>query len=571
MINDKAQRAIRESEDNGMADNSSNATDMDCVVVGAGFSGLYATYKLTQLGLSLRCFDAGVDVGGVWNWNRYPGATVDVLSRDYSYSFSNELQRDWNWGMRYSRQPEIVAYQQHVVERFHLRQFMQFETRVTAAIYDAETDRWEVRTDKGDLIHARFIVMACGHLSAPNKPNFPGLAEFPGETHHTGYWPREKVEFAGKRVGVIGTGSSGIQLITAIAPEAEHLTVFQRTPHFSLPINNAVTDQDVEETFKAGYPEYRAMLRRDYKGAFFMDGSPMPSALAAAPEEREAVFEELWGKGGPGFLRNSYEDIMISEEANEIISDFVRRKIDQTVRDPEVARKLKPSGYPIGTKRICLDEGYYETFNRENVTLVDIRSDPIERFTENGIVVAGVEHQLDMVIFATGYDAFTGSLFKIDIRGREGLTLKAKWEDGPVNYLGLMISDFPNFFNIQGPGSPSIFANVVTGTEQQIDWVAGAITYLDSEGYATIESDSDAEQRWLTYCDDIVKDTLFTKAQSWWVGTNVPGKKRFFYAFAGGFQDYSAKCQAEADSGYASFRIARSTLATSVTATAQSA
>jgi len=540
-----------------MTDGSSRAADIDCVVVGAGFSGLYATYRLTQLGLTLRCFDAGVDVGGVWNWNRYPGATVDVLSRDYSYSFCEDLQRDWHWGMRYSRQPEIVAYQQHVVERFDLRRFMQFETRVTSTIYDEATDHWEVRTDRGDVVNARYIIMASGHLSSPNQPDIPGFADFKGETYHTGYWPREQVEFAGKRVGVIGTGSSGIQIITAVAPKAEHLTVFQRTPHYSLPINNAESNRDVEQTFKLGYPEYRAMLRRDYRGVFFMDGTPMPSALAVSEAERNAVYEQLWAMGGPGFLRNSFQDIMTSQEANDTCAEFVRKKIGAIVKDPVVAEKLKPRGYPIGTKRICLDEGYYEAFNRDNVSLVDIKSDPIERFTANGIVVAGQEHPLDMIVFATGCDAFTGSLFKIDIRGRDGLILREKWEDGPVNYLGMMISDFPNLFNIQGPGSPSIFANVVTGTEQQIDWIADAVAYLDDKGYSTIEAEPEAEQRWLTYCDDIVKDTLFTKAQSWWVGTNVPGKKRFFYAFAGGFQDYSAKCKASADSGYADFRLGK--------------
>ena len=554
-----------------MTNNSPAITEVDCVVIGAGFSGLYATYRLSQQGLSLRCFDAGVDVGGVWNWNRYPGATVDVLSRDYSYSFSDDLQREWQWGMRYSRQPEIVAYQQYVVERFNLRRLMQFETRVTATIFDEATDRWEVQTDRGDVLSARYIIMACGHLSSPNQPDIPGFDKFKGETYHTGYWPREQVDFAGKRIGIIGTGSSGIQAITSIAPLAGHLTVFQRTPHFSLPINNATTESEVEDAFKTTYPEYRAMLRRDFRGVFFMAGTPMPSALAISPEEREAVYEELWTMGGPGFLRNSFQDIMVSEEANDTCADFVRNKIGKIVKDPIVAEKLKPRGYPIGTKRICLDEGYYETFNRDNVTLVDIKSDPIERFTEVGIVVAGHEYPLDTVVFATGYDAFTGSLFKINIRGRNGVTLQEKWADGPVNYLGLMISDFPNFFNLQGPGSPSIFANVVSGTEQQVNWVADAIGYLGKNSYVSIETTPHAERGWLTYCDDIVKDTLFAKAQSWWVGTNVPGKKRFFYAFAGGYQDYAAKCQASADAGYLGFKLGRKQLERAVAAEAENA
>ncbi len=534
---------------------ASTVDDIDVVVVGAGFSGIYATYRLTRMGLTLRCFDAGVDVGGVWNWNRYPGATVDLLSRDYSYSFSEDLQQEWQWNLRYARQPEIIAYQRHVVDRFDLRRFMQFETRVTATIFDEATDRWEVRTDRGDVLRARFIVMACGHLSAPNRPDFPGLADFKGEAYHTGDWPRDAVDFKGKRVGVIGTGSSGIQAITTIAPEAGHLFVFQRTPHFSLPVNNRATDAAVEAEFKRGYPQYREMLRRDYRGAFFMEGTPRPSALGVDPAEREAIYEDLWQKGGPGFLRNSFDDVMVSQEANDTCAEFVRRKIGEIVEDPDVAEKLKPYGYPIGTKRICLDEGYYQTFNRENVTLVDIKTDPVERFTPDGIVVAGKEYQLHAMIFATGYDAFTGSLFKIDIRGCGDITLPEKWRDGPVNYLGMMVSDFPNFFIIQGPGSPSIFANVVAGAEQQVDWVADAIDFLDNERLATIEARPDREQAWAAYCEGLVKNTLFAKAQSWWVGTNIPGKRRTFFAFAGGYQDYAGRCEASALGRYSDFKL----------------
>jgi cyclohexanone monooxygenase len=531
------------------------AEAFDCVVVGAGFSGLYAIYRLRAAGFSVQCFEAGVDVGGVWNWNRYPGATVDVLSRDYSYSFSDALQQDWEWNMRFCRQPEILSYQQHVADHFGLREHIALETRVTSMVFDPATNRWAVTTDKGHALSARYVVMACGHLSAANRPDLPGMDEYRGEIHHTGHWPHDGVDYAGKRVGVIGTGSSGIQLITAIAPDVEQLVVFQRSAQFSLPICNGQVDPEEEREFKKGYGEYRNYLKREFRGAHYMAGTPQPSALAVSPEERDAVYEQLWQEGGPGLLRNSFRDIMTSPEANETLADFVRRKIANAVKDQAVAEKLMPRGFPIGTKRICLDEGYYETYNRPNVSLVDIKSEPIERFTPAGVVVGGREYELDIVMFATGYDAFTGSLFKIDIRGRGGETLQHKWRNGPDNYLGMAVSGFPNFFILQGPGSPSVFVNVVTGAEHQTDWLAECLELVRADGGVSIEVDPDAERRWGGYCAALVEGTLFPKADSWWRGANIPGKLRVFYAFLGGFQDYASKCAGEASAGYPSFHV----------------
>lgn len=528
--------------------------ERDCVVVGAGFSGLYALYRLREAGLDVQCFDAGVEVGGVWNWNRYPGATVDVLSRDYSYGFSDALQREWEWSMRFSRQPEILAYQRHVAERFGLRPHITLETRVTATVFDEQSERWLVDTDRGHQISARFVIMACGHLSAPNKPSVPGMESFRGEIHHTGHWPLDEVAIAGKKVGVIGTGSSGIQLISAIAPTVESLVVFQRTPHYSLPIRNAEVEQAEEAIFKQEYPAYRAHLKRDFRGAHYMAGTPQPSAMAVSSEERDAVYEALWEEGGPGLLRNSFQDVMTNRASNDTLADFVRRKIDTIVADPETAEKLKPRGYPIGTKRICLDEGYYATYNRPNVSLVDIRANPIERFTETGLIVGGTAHEFDLVVFATGYDAFTGSLFKIDIRGRNDCTLPDKWATGPTTYLGLAVAGFPNMFILQGPGSPSVFVNVVTGAEQQVDWVAGCVAHALAHG-GTTETDAVAEQQWGEYCAKLVEGTLFEEAESWWRGANIPGKTKVFYAFLGGFQDYSAKCEQEAQGGYPHFTV----------------
>lgn len=536
-----------------MSDVNASVREIDCVVVGAGFTGLYAVYRLRESGLSVQCFDAGVEVGGVWNWNRYPGATVDVLSRDYSYGFSDELQREWNWSMRYTRQPEIQAYQRHVADRFGLREHIALQTRVTATRFDEASQRWNVETDKGHKLSARYVVMACGHLSAPNKPSFPSMETFKGQIHHTGHWPIEPVELAGKRVGVIGTGSSGIQVISAIAPEVEKLVVFQRTPHFSLPIRNAQVDAQEEDAFKADYPAYRDYVKREFRMAHYMAGSPQPSALAVSREERDAVYEKLWEEGGPGLLRNSFQDIMANRDANETLAEFVRDKISRIVDNPDTAEKLKPRGYPIGTKRICLDEGYYETYNRPNVSLVDVRSEPIEHFTEKGLVTGGIEHELDIVIFATGYDAFTGSLYKIDIRGRDALALPQAWQDGPTTYLGLAVAGFPNLFILQGPGSPSVFVNVVTGGEQQVEWVAECIDFM-RDNDELMETSPQAETAWGEYCADLVKGTLFLEAQSWWRGSNIPGKLQVFYAFLGGFQNYVQKCSEEARAGYPNMR-----------------
>jgi cyclohexanone monooxygenase len=528
---------------------------VDCVVVGAGVSGLYAIHRLAKSGLSVRAFEAAPDVGGVWYWNGYPGAAVDVMSRDYSYSFDDELQREWKWTRRFAGQPEIQAYLSHVADRFDLRSRIAFETRVVSAHFDETAGAWRIATDKGEELLATYLVMTCGHLSTPNIPDFPGIERFEGEIYHTGRWPKHPVDFAGKKVAVIGTGSSGVQVVPKIAPQVDRLYVLQRTAPFTLPINNGAVDDTEEEQLRQNYPAYRRHIRENYPAGYFMHGSLGGSALAMAPDERDSVYEELWGKGGPGFLRFSFNDIMLKLEANETAADFVRRKIASIVEDPETADKLTPRGYPIGTRRIALDDGYFQTYNRPNVELVDVKESPIEAITETGVKLGGRDIDLDMIIMATGYDAFTGTLFRIDIRGRDGIAFKDKWKTAPLNYLGVMVSDFPNMFIVQGPGSPSVFANVLSASEEQINWIANFIDHARAEGVGRIECDPAAEQAWVENCNRLVQGTLFTLADSWWSGGNIPGKPKLFYAYVGGLPTYRQTCADEAEGGYPGFRL----------------
>lgn len=528
---------------------------VDCVVIGAGVSGLYAIHRLAKSGLTVQAFEAAPDVGGVWYWNGYPGAAVDVMSRDYSYSFDEDLQREWKWTRRFAGQPEIQAYLSHVADRFDLRSKIAFETRVTSAHFDEAAGAWRIATDSGETLLATFLVMTCGHLSTPNIPDFPGIDRFAGEIYHTGRWPKDDVDFAGKKVAVIGTGSSGVQVVPKIAPQVDRLYVLQRTAPFTLPINNGPVDESEEERLRQNYPAYRRHIRENYPAGYFMHGNLGGSALAAAPDERDSVYEDLWGKGGPGFLRFSFNDIMLNLEANETAADFVRRKIASIVENPETADKLTPRGYPIGTRRIALDDGYFQTYNRPNVELVDVKEAPIEEITETGVRLGGRDIDLDMIIMATGYDAFTGTLFRIDIRGRGGVAFKDKWKAAPLNYLGVMVSDFPNMFIVQGPGSPSVFANVLSGSEEQINWIANLIDHARAEGLSRIECDPAAEQAWVENCNRLVQGTLFTLADSWWSGGNIPGKPKLFYAYVGGLPTYRQTCATEAESGYPGFRL----------------
>jgi len=525
---------------------------LDCVVIGAGFSGLYAIHRLLQDKLTVRCFEAADDVGGVWLHNCYPGAQCDVPSRDYCYSFSQELLEEWQWKKRYAGQSEILAYARHVADRFGLRRHIAFQTRVVSAVYEPETAGWIISTDKGDRVWAQYCFAACGHLSTPSKPSLPGLEDFRGEWYHTGNWPRQQIDFSDKRVGVIGTGSSGIQVITELAKTAAHLTAFIRTPQFSLPVRNADVDQEQERQFVKGYQEYREMVNQTFAPAYFQDVKSARSAIAEPPERREERYEEQWRKGGISFLR-TYDDIMVVRESNDTAADFVRGKIRSIVRDPAVANLLTPVGYPIGTKRIPLDDGFYQAFNRSNVKAVDVKKAPISRVTPSGINTTDAEYPLDVLVFATGYDAFTGTLYKMDIRGREGVPLPAKWKDGPLNYLGLMTAGFPNFFFMQGPGSTSVLASVITGAQQQVDWFASCIRYMRAQGLRTIDPSTKAEQEWVEHCNELANRTLLPQTDSWWNGSNIPGKPRVFLPYTAGFKSYKDACDAAANDQYRGF------------------
>ncbi|WP_437963836.1 NAD(P)/FAD-dependent oxidoreductase [Sorangium sp. So ce260] len=526
----------------------------DAVVVGAGFAGLYMLYRLRQLGLSARVYDAAGGVGGTWFWNRYPGARCDIPSMDYSYSFSPELQQEWKWTERYATQPEILRYLDHVADRFELRRDIQLRTRVTAAVFDEGADRWAIRTDDGARVSARFLIMATGCLSVAKVPDFKGIERFQGERYHTSCWPHEGVDFTGKRVGVIGTGSSGVQVIPVIAEQASRLFVFQRTPSFSVPARNAPLDPAYEASMKASYAEYRRKARETRAG-ILMEVNPK-SALEVSPEERERAYEARWAQGGTAFLA-TFSDVMRSREANETAAEFVRSRIRATVRDPAVAEALCPREYPLGTRRLCVDTRYYETFNRDNVTLVDVKASPIEEITPRGLRTRGAEIALDSLVFATGFDAMTGALTSIDLRGRGGASLKQRWADGPRTYLGLAVAGFPNMFTITGPGSPSVFSNAIVSIEQHVEWVADCLAALRARGFERIEATAEAEDRWVAHVKEVADGTLYPLANSWYIGANIPGKPRVLMPYAGGVGAYRKTCEEVAAREYEGFALSR--------------
>ena len=525
---------------------------VDAVIVGAGFAGLYMLHRLRGLGFSARVFEAGAGVGGTWYWNRYPGARCDVESMDYSYSFSPELEQEWEWTERYASQPEILKYANHVADRFDLRRDIQFETRVTSAIFDEAARRWTVRTDRGDEVSAAFCIMATGCLSDLQVPPFPGLESFKGKRYHTGSWPHEGVDFTGRRVGIIGTGSSAIQSIPIIAKQAEHLYVFQRTPNYSVPARNVPMDPEYQRRWKAEYPKHRQAARESRVG-FVMERNDV-SALSVSAEEREREFEKRWQRGGLGFAA-TYLDIQTNQEANDTAAAFFREKIRGIVRDPALAELLTPKTYPLGTKRLCVDTDYYATFNRDNVTLVDVRATPIEEIIPEGLRTQTCYYAFDSLIFATGFDAMTGALARIDIRGRGGASLKEKWTAGPRTYLGLTVAGFPNLFAITGPGSPSVLSNMIVSIEQHADWIADCLTYLREHGHRTIEATVEAEDAWVEHVNQVGHMTLYPKAASWYTGANVPGKPRVFMPYVGGVGLYRQKCDEVAAKGYEGFRL----------------
>jgi len=521
----------------------------DAIVVGAGFGGMYMLHCLRQQGFTAHVYEAGSGVGGTWYWNRYPGARCDVESLQYSYSFSEELDQEWNWSEKYSPQPEILDYANHVADRFDLRRNIQFDTRVTRAAFDESTNLWQVETDQGDRVYAQFCIMAVGCLSAANTPAFEGFDDFKGSIYHTGEWPPEGVDFTGQCVGVIGTGSSGIQSIPIIAEQAKSLTVFQRTPNYAVPAWNQKMDSEHERRIKEDYPAFRAKARARPVGIYFPFN--LKPALEATPEEREEQYEEFWRRGGLPFL-GAFGDLLFEKDANETAAVFARRKIRDVVDDPEIADLLSPDNI-LGCKRLCVDTGYYQTFNQSHVKLVDVSQKPIERLTETGIVTDGVEHELDAVVLATGFAAMTGSFDKMKIIGRGGLPLTKKWEAGPRTYLGLSTASFPNFFMITGPGSPSVLANMIQSIEQHADWMVDCMSHMRDVGVETIEPKLSDEDDWVDHVNEVAAISLRSTCSSWYVGANMPGRPRVFMPYIGGFPIYVNKCNDVMDNGYVGF------------------
>ncbi|MEM7254126.1 MAG: NAD(P)/FAD-dependent oxidoreductase, partial [Pseudomonadota bacterium] len=527
----------------------------DVIIVGAGIAGLYAIYRLRQLGLNVHAFEAGSGVGGTWFWNRYPGCRCDVESMEYSFSFSPELEQAWRWPERYGTQPEILRYVEHVAERFDLMRDVSLNTRVTGAWFDAESTCWTVTTEAaGDSkrLRAPYLLMCTGNLSTPRVPNFPGLEDFEGDWYHTGLWPPEGVDFSGKRVGLIGTGSSGVQSIPLIAEQAKHLHVFQRTANFILPAHNGPLPDAEEREHKANY---RALRKAAYDTPFGIAGYPPPTdgALDVSEAERNATYQAKWDKGGTISFLYAYTDLLTNEAANETAAEFVRNRIRATVTDPETAELLCPTDHPIGTKRLILDTHYFETFNRDNVTLVDARSAPIETITASGIRTADREYQFDAIVFATGFDAMTGAMKEMDIRTSQGADITSKWADGPKTYLGIMMSEFPNLFMVTGPQSPGVKSQMILSIEQHVDFIAQCLAHMAERGFERIEVEAEAEADWVQHNNDVANATLYPKANSWYMGANIPGKPRIFMPYVGGVHTYYRRCQAIIASDFEGF------------------
>jgi cyclohexanone monooxygenase len=525
---------------------------LDAVIVGAGVGGMYAIHRLRQLGLKVRAYEAGSGVGGTWYWNRYPGCRCDVESMEYSFSFSNDLQQEWKWPERYGTQPEILRYLNHVADRFDLRRDIVFGTRVKSAKFDSSKNLWSITTDQGETVSAPYCIMATGNLSTPRKPNIAGLDSFKGKWYHTGLWPHEGVDFTGLRVGIIGTGSSGVQSIPHIAQQAKRLHVFQRTANFSLPARNAPLDAEKERKHKAEYPERR---RAAFDTPFGIAGYPPPtkSALEAADDERRNLYEAKWAEGGSISYLYSYTDLLVNKASNDTASEFVRERIRATVKDAKTAELLCPNDHPIGTKRLILDTDYYETYNRPNVTLVDIRSHPIAEITPDGLRTTAEAYDLDAIVFATGFDAMTGAMKEIDIHTDRGVTIREKWSDGPRSYLGIMAAGLPNLFMITGPQSPGVKSQMILACEQHVDWIADCLAYMRDKELHRIEPLPEAEAAWVEHNNEVANGTLYPLANSWYVGANIPGKPRVFMPYVGGVTAYKQKCDEVVARGYEGF------------------
>ncbi len=536
----------------GSASSSNAVPDFDVVVVGAGFAGMYTLHRLRSMGLTARVIEAGSGVGGTWYWNRYPGARCDGESMLYSYGFSDELQQEWTWSERYAAQPEILAYANHVADRFDLRRDIQFDTRVTAATFDEQRRTWRVTTDTGAHLSSRYVVMATGCLSMATAPRLAGEETFKGATYHTGRWPHAGVDFRGKRVAVVGTGSSGIQAIPRIAAEADHLTVFQRTAQYTIPAWNGPLDPAAVKAVKAGYPALRLAQRNSFNGNNTTFSHP--SALAVSDPERQRIYEESWQKGGFAFLA-TFSDLLFDKKANDTAAEFVRSKLREIVTDPKVADLLAPKSI-FGCKRLCVDTDYWKTYNRPNVSLVDISGTPIEKLVPEGLVVGGRTYAVDVIVFATGFDAVTGALDRIDIRSTSGAVLKQRWQDGPRTYLGLASHGFPNLFTITGPQSPSVLTNMIPSIEHHVEWITDCLAYMRKTGKTRIEATREAEDAWVTEVSSLADGTLRPQCNSWYVGANVPGKPRVYLAYVAGIPPYKKRCEEVVERGYEGFALA---------------
>ena len=535
----------------GTSGNGKPVETLDALVVGAGFGGMYMLHKLREMGFRVKACDRAKGVGGTWYWNRYPGARCDVVSLDYSYSFSDKIQQAWTWTEKYSGQPEILAYAEFVAKELDLEKDIHFETEISSMEFDEETSHWHVTTGAGDKIIAQHVVMATGCLSTPKPPEIPGLKDFKGEVYFTSRWPEETVSFSGKTVGLIGTGSTGIQALPEIAKAAAHVFVLQRTPSYTLPARNAPLDPDYLKEVKALYAERRAEAKNHPSG--HLRAVTDRKTFSMDEQERRARFEAAWESGGLD-LFGEFGDLLIDQTANDELARLVHEKIDTLVKDPVTAEKLKPRAFPFAGRRICLDTDFYETFNRDNVTLVDVSADPIDHLDAKGVVTKSHRYDLDALVLAVGFDAMTGALLAIDIKGRGGRSLRDKWAAGPATYLGIAIEGFPNLYMITGPGSPSVLSNMIASIEQHVEWIADLLAHMRKTGQIRVEAEEAAETEWVKYNYDIAKDSLVMKANSWYLGANVPGKPRVFMPYAGGFATYRKICEGIAAQSYRGFR-----------------
>jgi cyclohexanone monooxygenase len=524
----------------------------DVVVVGAGFAGLYALHRLRGLGFSVRVLERGNGVGGTWFWNRYPGARCDIESVDYCYSFSEELLDEWTWTERYATQPEILRYLNHAADRLDLRPDIQLNTEVTSARFDEDSDQWLIDTEGDEQFSCRWCVMAVGNLSAVKRPAFAGLDEFEGRWFHTGQWPEEGVDFTGRRVAVIGTGSTGIQAIPQIAKQAAQLYVLQRTPNYSMPAQNRPLDPEEQREIRRNYAQRRRLAEQSDAGIPFP--APASAAFEVTPAQRRGMYEEGWQRGGINALSYAFTDFFTNHAANSTAAEFTRQKIREIVRDPEVAEALCPYQH-IGTKRTCVDIGYFETYNRDNVRLVDLRREPLSQITRRGVVTQAAEYEVDRIVFAIGFDAMTGALTGIDIHGAGGRSLREHWDAGPRTHLGLAVAGFPNLFMVTGPGSPSVLSNMVVSIEQHVDWISDCLESMRARGVTRIEATAGAEAAWGRHVNVLADATLYPQADSWYVGANIPGKPRVFMPYVGGCGTYRRECDEVARRGYHGFRL----------------